>query len=140
MRRPRLRLLLVEDSDDDALIVQRAFSQLRLQHELTRVATGEAAIQWLEARPGIAHLVLLDLNLPGLAGLEVLRWIRASHDHRRLPVIVLSASGRDADIGAAYDAGANHYLVKPVDYEVFVDLVRRFDEYWAGTGRLPPRP
>lgn len=139
MKRARLTILLIEDSDDDALIVQRAFAQLGLGHELVREPTGEAAVERLKSRQGRPHLALLDLNLPGLSGLEVLRWIRASEAYRRLPVIILSASGRDADVTAAYEAGANHYLVKPLEFEVFVDLVRRFDEYWGATGRLPPR-
>lgn len=139
MRRAALTILLVEDSEDDALIVRRAFSQLGLPHHLLVQSTGEAAIEHLAKAAPRPHVVLLDLNLPGMSGLEVLRWIRGNERARRIPVIILSASARDADVLASYEAGANHYLVKPVEYEVFVELVRRWDEYWTLLGRLPPR-
>lgn len=128
------RVLLVEDSEDDILVVRRAFERLRLPHDLVVQQTGEAAVEYLaSASPGPV-LILLDLNLPGLSGLEVLRRLR--QQGRLTPVTVLSASAQDADVTEAYRLGANHYLVKPLQFEEFAALLRRWSEYWL-SGRLP---
>lgn len=128
-------VLLVEDSEDDVLVVRRVFSRLKLPHELVVHATGEAALEWLQGTPHPPRLMLLDLNLPGLSGFEVLRRIR--QDGRLFPVTILSASAQEADVVQAYRLGANHYLVKPLAFEEFANLLRRWSEYWL-SGRLPP--
>lgn len=135
-RAPALRVLLVEDSEDDVLIVRRAFKVLGLGHELFVVETGEEALRRLKAGP-LPDLALLDINLPGLSGLEVLRRIKGDPAWRRLPVTMLSASDRERDVDEAYAAGANHYLVKPIQFERFVELLRQWSAYWTQAGRLP---
>lgn len=134
----RLVVLLVEDSEDDVLIVERAFKSLALAHDLHAVNSGEAALERLEQGGLRPDLLLLDLNLPGLSGFEVLRRLRASPTFRTVPVTVLSASDRDRDVQEAYEAGANHYLVKPIRFEQFVQILRQWNEYWTELGRLPP--
>jgi two-component system, response regulator len=134
----RLTVLLVEDSEDDVLIVQRAFKTLELPHDLVAVTTGEDALERLEHGDLRPDLVLLDLNLPGLSGFEVLRRIRNSQSLRAVPVTVLSASDRDRDVQEAYEAGANHYLVKPIRFEQFLIVLRQWNDYWTHLGRLPP--
>ena len=134
----RLTVLLVEDSEDDVLIVERAFKTLALGHALHTVSSGEAALERLEQGGLRPDLVLLDLNLPGLSGFEVLRRLRGSQTFRTVPVTVLSASDRDRDVKEAYEAGANHYLVKPIRFEQFLQLLRQWNEYWTQLGRLPP--
>ncbi|MBI2078043.1 MAG: response regulator [Euryarchaeota archaeon] len=132
-------VLLVEDSEDDVLIVKRAFKVLKLPHDLAVCRNGEEAAQRLDKPAPRPDLVLLDLNLPGLSGLEVLRRLKADARSRAVPIVVLSASDRDADVASAYEAGANHYLVKPLHFEAFVELIRKWNEYWTQLGRLPPR-
>lgn len=133
----RLVVLLVEDSDDDILIVERAFKTLGLGHDLRAVATGEEALAQLEAGTVRPDLVLLDINLPGLSGFEVLRRMRNNQAVRTVPITVLSASEREHDIAEAYEAGANSYLVKPIKFEQFTQLLRQWNEYWTRWGRLP---
>ena len=132
-------VLLVEDSEDDALIVERAFKVLKLPHDLTVCRTGEEAVRRFDKGGPKPDLVLLDLNLPGLSGLEVLRRVKGDPRTRGVPVVILSASDRDVDVANAYDAGANHYVVKPLRFEAFVDLIRKWSEYWTQLGKLPPR-
>ncbi len=133
----RLVVLLVEDSEDDILIVERAFKKLGLGHDLRAVATGEEALAQLEAGTVRPDLVLLDINLPGLSGFELLRRLRNNQAVRTVPITVLSASERESDIAEAYEAGANSYLVKPVKFEQFTQLLRQWNEYWTRLGRLP---
>ncbi|HEX9815460.1 MAG TPA: response regulator [Candidatus Thermoplasmatota archaeon] len=133
----RLVVLLVEDSEDDILIVERAFKLLGLGHELHSFATGEEAIASLDAGTVRPDLILLDINLPGLSGFEVLRRIRNNRLVHAVPVTVLSASDRERDVAEAYEAGANSYLVKPIKFEQFTQLLRQWNEYWTGLGRLP---
>jgi CheY-like chemotaxis protein len=128
------RVLLVEDSEDDILVVRRAFSRLNLPHELVVHQTGEAALEYVATATPPPALVLLDLNLPGLSGMEVLRRLR--HEGRLMPITILSASARDAEVTEAYALGANHYLVKPLEFEEFAKLMQRWSEYWL-SGRLP---
>ena len=132
-------VLLVEDSDDDVLIVQRAFKVLKLPHDLAVCRNGEDALHRLDKAGSKPDIVLLDLNLPGLSGVEVLRRLKADPRLRSIPVVVLSASDREGDVANAYEAGANHYLVKPLKFESFAELIRRWNEYWTQLGRLPPR-
>ena len=128
------RVLLVEDSDDDVLVVRRAFERLRLPHELVVRQSGEDALEYVRTAAPPPALILLDLNLPGLSGFEVLRRLR--QEGHVMPVTVLSASARDADVMEAYRLGANHYLVKPLEFEHFASMLRRWSEYWL-SGRLP---
>jgi two-component system, response regulator len=132
-----LTVLLVEDSEDDALIVRRAFDVLTLPHKLVIAPSGEAALGQLEEGRLRPDLILLDLNLPGLSGFEVLARLRAHAAWRATPVTVLSASDRERDVTEAYSRGANHYLVKPIRFDQFVSLVRQWNDYWTRTGRLP---
>lgn len=132
-----LTVMLVEDSEDDQLIVKRAFKALELGHELIIAATAEQAWETLAAGKHV-DLLLMDLNLPGLSGIELLRRLRQDPHLCTLPVTVLSASDRERDISEAYESGANHYIVKPIRFEEFMDLVRRWNDYWTRLGRLPP--
>ena len=133
----RLVVLLVEDSEDDILIVERAFKTLGLGHELHAFATGEDALTHVERERLRPDLVLLDINLPGLSGFEVLRRLRINPLVRTVPITVLSASERERDVSEAYEAGANSYLVKPIKFEQFTHLLRQWNDYWTRLGRLP---
>jgi two-component system response regulator len=125
----------VEDSEADAELTRTALRKRRLFNPLHVVDTGQAALDFLYRRG--AHvdaprpvLVLLDLNLPGLDGHDVLRVMKEDPDLRRIPVVVLTSSPHELDVRRAYDAHANSYIVKPVDFHKFVDAVSQISDYW----------
>lgn len=123
------RILLVEDNPDDAALALRAFRRYGPAGQLVTAESAEAALELL-ARRGPPRLVLLDLQLPRMGGLELLRQLRQSESTRRLPVVVMTSSDEEHDIRTAYDYGANSYLRKPVNFHDFVELVGRLRQYW----------
>ena len=138
-------VLLVEDSHADVLLVRRAFAKAQLAARLETVADGDAAVAYLggaapydsrDAYP-LPDLVLLDLKLPRRSGFEVLEWIRREPRIRRLPVVILTSSRHDTDVMRAYDLGANSYLVKPVDFEPLVEVVKAVGLYWLLVNQRP---
>ncbi|MGB7444439.1 MAG: response regulator [Coleofasciculaceae cyanobacterium] len=138
-------ILLVEDDDNDVFLIKRAFRQLDLPHSLQVVGDGEAAINYLQGRETdinrehfvLPELILLDLKLPRLSGLEVLQWIRQQPDLKRMPVVILTASRETPDINLAYDLGVNSYLVKPVSFNEFLALLAAFESYWLKFNEKP---
>jgi CheY-like chemotaxis protein len=123
-------ILLVEDNPDDVLLMQRAFRKLNLVNPLHVVQDGEEAVQYLSRGSANPALVLLDLKLPRRSGLEVLEWLRAQPQYKRCPVVVLTSSREAPDVQAAYDLGANSYLIKPVEFQAFLDMVGTLNLYW----------
>lgn len=139
-------ILLVEDNDDDVELTRRAFAKSNLRDALAVVRDGQEALDYLfgaGAHAGrdigrLPRLVLLDLNLPKLDGLEVLRRIRASAATRRLPVVMLTSSREQRDIIQSYDLGANSYVRKPVDFAEFVEAARQLGVYWLALNEPAP--
>ncbi len=140
-------ILLVEDDPDDQLLIRRAFAEARLGNPLTLARDGDEALAYLSADGAFADrqanplpvLVLLDLKLPRRSGLEVLRWLRAQPGALgRTPVAVLTSSRQSADVEQAYDLGANSYLVKPVDFDGLLEMVRTAGLYWTVLNEAPP--
>jgi two-component system, response regulator len=140
-------LLLVEDNNDDAELTAMAFGEAKITNPLIRVCTGEEALEYLRgqgcyAGRGAAELpvvVLLDIKLPGLSGLEILEAIRADARTRHVPVVVLTSSDEETDRLAAYDRRANSYVRKPTDYDQFVAAARQLVLYWTVVNEPPPR-
>lgn len=137
-------LLLVEDNPDDALLARRAFARCRLASEVVVAASGEEAVRLLLEAPGdgsapgaLPALVLLDLKLPGIDGIEVLRRIRTDARTRTIPVVVLTSSRVPADVTACYELGVNGYLQKPVDFDQFQECIRVLTAFWLGMN-VPP--
>jgi CheY-like chemotaxis protein len=138
-------ILLVEDDENDVLLIRRAFHKAGIEGEMHRVGDGDAAVAYLagageyadRARYPQPVAVLLDLKLPRRSGLEVLAWARREAGLTRVPIIVLTSSRESTDLKQAYDLGANSYLVKPVEFEQLLDLVRSFDEYWMTWNATP---
>jgi len=132
-------ILLVEDNDDDAELTVRAFTQANIANSLVRVSDGVEALDYLFARGTYGHrdprslpvLVLLDLKLPRLDGIDVLKAIRAHDSTRYLPVVMLTSSDHDRDRLAAYRNQVNSYVKKPVDYDQFVEAARHLGLYWV---------
>ncbi len=140
-----LEILLVEDSPHDAELAIRALRKRNLANHLVHVEDGQAALDFLfgkgpyEGRD-IHHqpkVVLLDLKLPKIDGIEVLRQLRANEDTRLLPVVVLTSSHEDRDVIESYRLGANSYIVKPVDFENFSEAVSNLGLYWLLLNQPP---
>ena len=141
MRRGRQSILLVEDDIAHAEITQRNLEEFG-EHvrEVIHVLDGQAALDYLYAterdKPNaLPNLILLDLRLPRVSGLEVLRAVKSSVRLGRIPVVVLTTSDADADLRGAYDSGASAYLVKPAMYDEFRELTRALGKFWLQTNR-----
>lgn len=140
-------VLLVEDNDDDVQLTLRAFKKNNIANEVIVVRDGQEALDFLFFEgdyagrdPGkVVQVVLLDLKLPRLSGLEVLRRIRADERTRLLPVVILTASRQEEDVLNGYRMGCNSYLRKPVDFHAFSEVVRELGLYWLVLNEpLPP--
>ena len=138
-------ILLVEDSPVDYDILKRAFETARMVNTLSHCEDGEDALDYLYQRgayaePGKAPrpaVILLDLNLPGTDGREVLAEIKHDPDLRSIPVVVLTTSLDERDIEQCYSEGANSYVQKPVDFDGFLEAVQRMNEFWFELVVLP---
>jgi CheY-like chemotaxis protein len=138
-------ILLAEDNTTDALMVRRAFTKAGLQGAMAVVEDGDKAVAYLSgqgvfadrARHPLPVLLLLDLKLPRRSGLEVLAWVRQQPGLKRLPVVVLTSSEESADINRAYDLGANSYLVKPVNFDGLLEIVKGLGLYWLVLNENP---
>ena len=127
-------ILQVEDDPVDVVNLRRAFSRCGLANPLRAAGSGEEALGILRGRRGEPghrpDVVLLDLSMPGMGGLELLRRLKADPELRRIPVVVLTASAHDADRASAWELGAAGYVVKPIDFEDFVRTVELVVRYW----------
>jgi len=140
-----LHILLVEDNEDHAELVIRCMRDQQVANTIHHVSDGEKALDYLFARGAYAdavqnprpNLVLLDLRLPRVDGLEVLRTIKTSPDLLRIPVVVLTSSEAESDIAQSYDYHANSYLVKPLDFKTFTRLMKDLGFYWLGWNAKP---
>jgi CheY-like chemotaxis protein len=138
-RKQLVEILLVEDNPRDVQLTQRAFEKARITNPLQVAHDGEEALEFLFATGPYAHranverpqLILLDLNLPKKSGLEVLAQIKSDRRTKNIPVIVLTVSTRDRDIAECRRLGADNYIVKPVGFENFSEVTRRFQLDWA---------
>jgi CheY-like chemotaxis protein len=125
-------LLLVEDNPDDAMIVKRALGDLGMAEELIHVPDAEQALTYLRsaANPKPA-VILLDLNLPGMGGVELLKTIKADPSLAEIPVVVLSTSDERRDVLDSFDLSVAGYIVKPADYASLVETVKIIQDYWS---------
>jgi CheY-like chemotaxis protein len=132
-------ILLVEDNDADVELALRAFKRRRISNPIAVARDGEEALDYIHRRgvfaagaptPGV---ILLDLRLPKVDGLDVLKELKAHPVYRHVPVVVLTTSAEDRDIKRSYELGAASYIVKPVEYEKFREVVERIDLYWIVT-------
>lgn len=138
----RLSILLVEDSEDDVFLMERAVRTAALDLDLTVRTDGQAAIDFLAEAKGTAwpDLVLLDLQLPHQTGFDVLTWIRGQTPSRSLVVIMLTSSAQPRDIDQAYGLGANGYLVKPSSPAELRLLLTDLQQFWGKWNRFPAKP
>ena len=140
-----LVILLVEDDTDHAELVIRSFQDHRVANRIYHVPDGEAALDYLFRRGDYAspeksprpHLILLDLRLPRIDGLEVLKEIKEDEKLRCIPVVILTTSEAESDLARAYDCHTNSYLVKPIDFAKFTQLMKDLGFYWLCWNRQP---
>jgi len=141
-------ILLVEDNPDDEALTMRALKQSKLANEIVITRDGNEALEFMfgtgkfEGRD-VSHtpaVVLLDLKLPKLSGLEVLERLRADPRTKLVPVVVLTSSSEDEDMLRSYQLGANSYVRKPVVFGKFADAVSQLGLYWVLLNQLPPKP
>ena len=138
MKYPEATILIAEDNRDDALLIQRALRRANLINPLQVVANGEQVIQYLKGDGQYAdrssyplpELVLLDLQMPRVSGLEALKWIREQPEFELLPVVILTSSDQAPDARRAFELGANSYLIKPGNFEELAQMAQRLGASW----------
>ncbi|HOY38986.1 MAG: response regulator [Bacteroidales bacterium] len=131
-------ILLVEDNQMDVILTLDAFREAKLKNKISVARNGQEALDYLFGRNKFSdrsefplpNLILLDLKMPGIDGFEVLRQIKSSDILKRIPVIILTSSKEDGDRALSYDIGANSYLLKPVSFDGFTEVVKKIDDYW----------
>ena len=133
-------ILLIEDNPMDVDLTRRAFARRKLVNPFNVLRDGEEALNYIENLKPDAPLpvvILLDLKLPKVDGLEVLRKMKAHEQFCTVPVVILTTSGEDSDIQAAYQLGANSYIIKPVDFEKFMEVAGQIEVYWNVLNKPP---
>lgn len=139
-------ILLVEDDKMDIELTLDAFQEVRFKNSIQVAKDGQQALDYLFGREDYAdrtqyplpHLVLLDLKMPGVDGFEVLRQVKAVPILKRIPVIILTSSKEEGDRALTYDIGANSYLVKPVSFDGFLEIIKHIEGYWLSLNVSPP--
>jgi two-component system, response regulator len=139
-----VEILLVEDSDADAELISRALRKGNLVNRLVRVRDGVECIEFVfregafkERRGGQPRLILLDLKMPRMGGIDVLRRLKADEHAKVIPVVVLTSSAEEQDVLESYKLGVNSYLVKPVAFADFTNVITQTGLYWAVMNRIP---
>ena len=137
--------MLVEDSENDIEMTMEALAEKNLVNQIDIARDGEEALDYVFCRGKYANrqsgnpvVVLLDVKMPKLNGIEVLRQIRADNRHRRVPVVMLTSSREEPDLKASYELGCNAYVVKPVDFEQFCEALKMVGCFWAILNEPPP--
>ncbi|HAN19461.1 MAG: two-component system response regulator [Bacteroidetes bacterium GWC2_33_15] len=140
------QILLVEDNQMDVVLTLDAFREAKLKNTIHVARNGQEALDYLFGNDKYANrdefplpaLILLDLKMPGIDGFEVLRQVKGTEKLKRIPVIILTSSREEGDRALSYDIGANSYLLKPVSFDGFTDVVRKIDDYWFSLNINPP--
>ena len=138
MEKEKMTVLLVEDDPNHADLIRKGFEEFEEEIDIFHVSDGEEALDYLfqkgqhfdAANYKIPHVILLDLRMPKIDGIDVLKEIKGSEDLCRVPVVVLTTSRAENDMAQAYDNHVNSYLVKPLEYDDFLQLIRSFASYW----------
>jgi len=133
-----VQILLVEDNQMDIVLTLDAFHEMKLLNKIVVTHSGEEALDYMFGRGKFAdralfplpNLILLDLKMPRIDGFEVLRQVKNTEKLKRIPVIILTSSKEEGDRALSYDMGANSYLLKPVSFTGFIDVVKKINEYW----------
>jgi CheY-like chemotaxis protein len=139
------KILIVDDSPKDIELVIAALSEINLVNEVAIAEDGEEALDYLNRRSKFAErgsgnpaVILLDIKMPKLNGIEVLKYIRSNPEFKMIPVIMVTSSGEERDLVESYRLGANAYVVKPVDIVQFIEAIKILGQFWAVINKQPP--
>jgi CheY-like chemotaxis protein len=137
-----IQILLVEDNEGDIILTLEAFKELKVKNTVSVVKDGEAAIEFLKNKDQYAgslmpHLILLDINMPKLNGIEVLDYIKKDQRLKKIPVVMLTTSSSESDISECYEKSANCFITKPLDFGKFVNVVEAIESFWFSIAQLP---
>ena len=138
------QILLVEDDPNDVELIQIALDSYNFVNQINVVSDGEQAVHYLFGRDGqpptlpLPRLVILDLKLPYINVIQILEMIRQSPRTRNIVVVVMTSSGENRDLKACYDLGVNSYIVKPLDFQQFVEMSQKVGFYWMMLNQIPP--
>lgn len=130
-------ILLIEDNPDDTEITKLAFKNSKVVNEIIVARDGDEAFAYLDNTEDLPAVILLDLKLPKMDGMEVLKLIRKDHKLKRIPVVILTSSIEDYDIQEGYNLGANSYLRKPVNFDEFMKIAKQIALYWLILNEAP---
>lgn len=134
-----IKILMVEDNEGDIILMQEALREARIANQVMVARDGQQALDLLQAEDSRPDLILLDINLPKVNGLEVLATIKKDASLQIIPVIILTTSSSDKDILASYANHANCFINKPVDLESFMEIIRSIESFWISIVRLPKK-
>ncbi len=142
MKSEPIKILLVEDNPADARLTAEGLKECRVLNELYTVDDGNKAIDFLNKEKEFINipkpdLILLDLNLPGMDGKEVLNYIKNHNEFKKIPVLIMSSSSAEEDIKETYALQANCYIKKPIEFNDFIEIVKTIDNYWFSIVKLP---
>lgn len=132
-----VKILLVEDNEGDIILTKEALKEGRIKNQVWLAMDGQEALDLLNTAASLPDLILLDINLPKMSGLEVLGAIKKDDRLKMIPVIMLSTSETENDVLNSYANHASCFITKPVDYNRFMDVVRTIDDFWISIVRLP---
>jgi len=140
------RILLVEDNENDVELTLSALESINLANKVDIVEDGAEALDYLhclgrfsDRQPGSPVVVILDLKLPKISGLEVLKEIKADPVLKQIPVVILTSSKEEKDLMTGYELGVNAYVVKPVEYTAFINAIKELGYFWAIINEVPPK-
>jgi CheY-like chemotaxis protein len=137
-----IQILLVEDNEGDILLTLEAFKEIKVKNSIAVVKDGYEAIEFLKKKGEYAactlpHLILLDINMPRLNGIEVLDFIKKDDRLKSIPVVMLTTSSSESDIAACYERSANCFITKPLDFGKFLNVVEAIETFWFTIAKLP---
>lgn len=124
------KIMLIEDDDIDVMTVKRALKELKVENPLIVASNGEEALQMLKDEQNRPFIIILDLNMPRMNGLEFLKIIKSDENFKMIPTVILTTSKEEQDVFESYNLGVAGYILKPVDYSKFVDALRILNLYW----------
>lgn len=137
-----IQILLVEDNEGDILLTLEAFKEIKAKNNIAVVKDGVEAIEFLKKEGQytnsiLPHLILLDINMPKLSGIEVLDFIKKDERLKRIPVVMLTTSSSESDIAACYEKSANCFITKPLDFGKFLNVIEAIETFWFTIAQLP---